>query len=508
MNWLTPTYERFGARSGGMFGNLPMTMRALGWEAEMIDTIDQAALEHADVLFMANQKDPLSDETREMIDKFVTGGGSLLLLGDHTWKKSDADRMILDDPIGTTNIEYNFDTAYYFIGGWLHSMQYFPHMATANLGDATNESGCVAGASLKVEYPAAPLVIGKHGYADHGVLENSNRGYMDNGKADPGEALGDLVLVAAQNVGQGRVVVVGDTSGFVNGIQVQTWGFTTRLMRWLASDGQALVSRSREFAAIGAFGVLVLLIMASARRAAVLPMLGLVALVVGWGSEALLRQASRMEPLTGNVAYVDLSHHGWHSLEAWRDDAISGVYMNLMRNDYLTLAAKHFDPEQLLASKLFVTVAPTQAYSPSEIETLKQFMNAGGTMLLSVGWEEKAGAQTLLDEFKIEIPDEPLGRVSDYIPGTQIAPQYWEAWPVRSQPKAEPLQTIASLWQGQYPGEYPVIVEKVIGAGKLVVIGDTKFLQCRNLEGEDTHNQANTQFMQWFITNILKADPA
>ncbi|MCG8528514.1 MAG: hypothetical protein MI748_19205, partial [Opitutales bacterium] len=356
-------------------------------------------------------------------------------------------------------------------------------------------------------YPAAPLVIGQHGYADAGTDDRS-RGYMHNGKADPGEPLGDLVLVAAQNVADGRVVVVGDTSGFVNGIQVQTWAFTTRLLRWLGSDGQAVVSMWREVAAIGAFGVLALLVLVSARRSDVVPLMGLAALAIGWGSEAWLKAASKPAPLQGKIAYVDLSHNGWHSLEAWRDDAISGVYMNLMRNDYLTLGAKAFDPEQVMASELFVTVAPTQPYSPHEIATLQEFLESGGTMLLSVGWEEKAGAESLLKHFELDIAHEPLGRVSDFVPGTQLAPQYWEAWPVRSSSETETLDTIAGLWQGEHPGKYPIIVQKTIGAGKLVVIGDTKFMQCRNLEGEDTHNQANTAFMRWLINSISQADPA
>jgi hypothetical protein len=499
-NWMTPTYERFGARSGGMFGNLPMTMASLGWEAEVVDVLDEAAFANTDVLFIANQKDPLPELTQTRIEQFVRDGGSLLVLGDHTWKKGDTDRMILDDTIRATNINYNFDTAYYFIGGWLHSMQYFPHPTTAELGDSTNESGCVAGASLRVEYPAVPLVIGKHGYADRGTDDRS-KGYMDNGKADLGEALGDLVLVAAQNVDQGRVVVVGDTSGFVNGIQVQTWDFTTRLMRWLASTGQAVVPAWRESLGIGALVLLGFLALVSARKAAAIALMGLVALAAGWGGDELLRRAAHPEPMRGEIAYIDLAHNGWHSLEAWRDNAISGVYLNLMRNGYQAIGAKHFDIEQVRESELFVTIAPTEPYSATEIRQLEDYLQDGGTMLLCVGWEEMAGAQALLDHFEMKIPHEPLGRASDVVPGTQLTPQFWEAWPVRSTSSAS-LETIASLWQ------QPIIVQKAVGQGKLVMIGDTKFLFCQNLEGENSYNQANVDFLRWLITTVLKADPA
>lgn len=504
-NWLVPSKDRYGSRSGGMFGNLPVLVRCLGWEGELIPTIDENTLADADVLFIANPKDSLPQPTIDLIDRFVLDGGSLLMLGDHTWRKDGEPGMILDEAIGRTHVRFRFDSAYYFIGGWLHSMQYWPHQTTVGLRDETNESGCVVGASLDISYPATPLVVGRYGYSDRGHEQRDpHRGYMDNGMPNPGEMLGDLVLVAAENVGRGRVIVLGDTSGFVNGIQTQTWPFTSRVFRWLGSSGRATVSWWRDglgiLLLIGA-GVVVLATFRSGPM--ILPLACATALVAGWGSHRIVQWAAKPEPLRGDVALVDLSHVGLHSLEAWRDDAISGIYLNFMREGYYAIGSKHFDEEQLRASKVFVTVAPTKPYSSGEVDVLQEYMRDGGAVLLFVGWEERAGAASLLERFKLEIPHRPQGRATEPIPGTTITPNFWAAWPVLSaDPEHEPIETIASL-RGD-----PIIVRKPIGRGQLVVIGDSKMLECRNFETEDGAIMANVQFFNWLVQNVLRREAA
>ncbi len=502
-NWMTPNKQRYGSRSAGMFGNLPTMLDAMGWQGNLIESLDEASLADRDVLFIANPKDHLSSETIVRIEKFVEDGGSLLMLGDHTWRKDDepGGDKILDEAIGNTNITFNFDSAYYYIGGWLHSLQYWPHASTVHLRDETNESGCVVGASLDISYPATPLIVGRYGYADKGVhVRNPQRGYMDNAAPDPDERLGDMVLVAAQNVGKGKVVVVGDTSGFVNAIQTQTWRFTARVFDWLASTGHATVARWRDvLGIILLFSAMGLIVRGTRNQAPIVPVACVAMLASGWGAREYLAANSKPAPLSGNIALVDLSHVGLHSMEAWRDDAISGIYLNLMREGYFSLGARDFDEDQLLASDLFVTIAPSKAYSSSELDALEQYMKHGGTVLLSVGWEEKAGASSLLERFGLDIAYKPQGRATNPIPGTTIMPNYWEVWPVISDPEyGPPAETIADLRND------PTIVRRRIGAGQLVVIGDTKIFHCRNFETEEGAVMPNVQFFSWLVNNIVK----
>ena len=78
-------------------------------------------------------------------------------------------------------------------------------------------------------------------------------------------------------------------------------------------------------------------------------------------------------------------------------------------------------------------------------------------------------------------------------------PNYWEVWPVVSDLKYGPAaETIASLRND------PTIVRRPVGAGQLVVIGDTKIFQCRNFETEEGAVMPNVQFFSWLVNNVLK----
>ena len=267
-----------------------------------------------------------------------------------------------------------------------------------------------------------------------------------------------------------------------------------------ASTGQATVARWRDvLGIILLFSAMGLIIRATRNKLQIVPVACIAMLISGWGAREYLVDNSKLTPLKGKVALVDLSHVGLHSMEAWRDDAISGVYLNLMREGYFSLGARDFDEDQLLASKLFVTIAPSKPYSASEIDALDRFMKQGGTVLLTVGWEEKAGATSFLEHYGLDVAYKPQGRATDAIPGTTIMPNYWEVWPVVSDLKYGPAaETIASLRND------PTIVRRPVGAGQLVVIGDTKIFQCRNFETEEGAVMPNVQFFSWLVNNVLK----
>ena len=48
----------------------------------------------------------------------------------------------------------------------------------------------------------------------------------------------------------------------------------------------------------------------------------------------------------------------------------------------------------------------------------------------------------------------------------------------------------------------PTIVQKKIGRGRLVVVGDSYFFHNRNLEGEEGGILPNIQFFGWFLKQI------
>ncbi len=154
---------------------------------------------------MINLDREIPQDELEAIWDFVAEGGSLLLLGDHTFYKHGVKRIILNDILEPYDIRYNFDSADWFVGGWLHSYQYASHPITVGMRDDMNDVGSVIGASLYAKPPAFPLVIGKYGYSDPGnELDGGQRGYLGNLNYDPGEPMGDVRALCCPALREGK----------------------------------------------------------------------------------------------------------------------------------------------------------------------------------------------------------------------------------------------------------------------------------------------------------------
>lgn len=483
LNWMVPTHESYGSYSSGMFGNLPKLVAAMGWKGDLIPEVAPGHLAGADVLVVINQDELFPEASLAAIRSFVHAGGGLLLLGDHTcWKHG---KVLVNEPLEAIGARSRiaFDSADFFVGGWLHSYGYFPHPATMTLADAANEAGSVVGASVEPFYPAVPIVIGRYGYSDPGVIENADRGYLGTLDFEPGEPLGDLPLVTAEQVGAGRVVVAGDTSGFVNGILTHSHPFVRRIFGWLASADRAAVPYWRDrLGVLLLIGAGILACIASRCRPVGGAALAGALLVAGLAARA--RAAVPMRPLAGKIALVDDSRLGLHSMEGWRPDGIMGVTLGLMREGYFTIGMAAFDPAQVAEADVVVSVAPTRPYDEEESQAIQAFLHKGGTYLLAVGWEERAAAEPFLARYGMGIGGVPLGRDYAAVSDSDEKPHFWEAWPVRG---GLPIATVSG---------YPVVAEQRVGAGRLVVIGDTHFLTSKNLEGEEGVVMPNVRFLR------------
>ena len=76
LNWNTPTFEYFGARSAGMFGNLPLFMEKMGLKSRRIDRITEDSLSGAKVLVIINIKEEVNQSEVETLWKFGRPGKS------------------------------------------------------------------------------------------------------------------------------------------------------------------------------------------------------------------------------------------------------------------------------------------------------------------------------------------------------------------------------------------------------------------------------------------------
>ena len=495
LNWESPSFRMFGSHSAGMFGNLPKFLEAMGFFTKKVDTISREALEGNKILMMINQDREIPLDELKAIWNFVENGGSLLLLGDHTFYKHDVKRIILNDILEPYHIRYNFDSADWFVGGWLHSYQYASHPITAGMGDDMNDAGSVIGASLYVEPPAFPLVIGKYGYSDPGedTVGSGKRGYLGNLNYDPGESLGDVVLCAAQHHGKGKILVFGDTSGFANAILINSHDFINRAFTWLARDEAPKRYRLALFISLFLLIAAIFLYLKGSRKPYLLLSSLILALLIVNLGEGLKRSRAH-KTLTGNIAYVDTSHGERFSPEAWNENAIMGLHLNLMRNGYLSFSLRSFEKEKLERANLLVLIAPSEPFTREEMGWIRDFVSGGGILILTVGWEEREASVPLMQSFGFSIEHRPLAQFISLIGYANQKVKLYEAWPVISSGQEDKI--VASY------REFPVIVKKAYGQGQVILIGDSSFFWNQNLEMEEGHIAENIQFLRWLIESL------
>ena len=477
-----------------MFGNLPKFLESMGFSTLKVDTISDESLQDARILMMINIDKEIPQHELEAIWDFVENGGSLLLLGDHTFYKHGVKRIILNDILEPYNIRYAFDSADWFIGGWLHSYQYASHPITAGMRDDMNDAGSVIGASLHAKPPSFPLVIGKYGYSDPGnELAGGQRGYLGNLNYDPGEPMGDVVLCAAEHYGKGKVLVFGDTSAFANAILVNSHDFVNRVFTWLAKEESTKRYRLALFLALILFVSAIFFYLKSSRQSYLLIISIILTLFIIWSGEYIKRHDAQMA-LQGNIAYIDASHGERFSPESWNENAILGLHLNLMRNGYLSFTLRSFEKKRLEQADLLVLIAPSQPFTRNEIKWIKDFVNKGGTLILTVGWEEKEASLPLMESFGFSIDYLPLAQFISVISYANQKVRFSEAWPVVS---SGGKSTVVASYQ-----KLPVIVKKAYGKGQVVMIGDSSFFWNKNLETEESQLQENINFLKWLLSNI------
>ena len=510
LNWLKPPHGSYGRLSSGMYGMLPVFVESLGAESVVSPDLSDADLQDADALVLLFPDDPWQEGQRERIEAFVRRGGSLLVMGEHTTRDADGTNRF-NEVLTPTAMQVRFDSATFAVGGWLQSYEAMSHPVTAGVTDERNQFGVVIGASVETRWPARPLLIGTWGWNDPGD-EASPRAMMGNGRYDPGEKLGDVVLAAEQPLGKGRVITFGDTSGLTNAINVSSHVFTSRLFAYLAGGGPRMHPAWRQCLALLAGALLGVLL---CRRPGILRT-GIVAIaltaslaVCGQANQASARVLSdgRLQR-PNNLAYIDASHVEAYSSESWRPDGTGGLALTLMRNGYLTLTAPDLTPERLERASLLVSIAPFRPFSQTEIETVRDFVEAGGTLIMTAGYEEAAPGRPLLDAFgfAVGIPEsptlepEPMGHFkAPYLESQsrRVYVRFHAASPVTC---SDGVARVIAYGKNNRP----VIMMREVGAGRAILIGDPCFAMNKNLENENGAPfeglRENADFWRWFIT--------
>jgi hypothetical protein len=512
--------ESFQPDNGFSVGALRLYLQDIGYNVEELNSTNphtlNDALKDANILLMMNLKVPFSPANISLIQEFVKGGGNLLIFGEHTSMfASEEDfksgRDYLDDILVPTGIKVNPDTADYIQNHWTYGAVALPHYVTKDLGFEVTTSS--VGASLSISGAARPVIIGRYSFSDD--YNSTTPGHLGDRTYQNGEALGDLVLAASTTYGKGKVLVFGDTSFLFNSEMPSRYKMIYDSVTWLMSSdlgyGSALAwSSFIVLAALVAFIIIrrpritVSLIASSA------VMLAIALVVSGSINGSFIQDPARDQK---DLAWIDHAHLNEFNMVNYQADSITGVTTNLFRNGYIPIVADgngEFQ-EALKGSALFI-IAPNKDYTSSEASRVRDFVEGGGLLIISAGHKSAGPLHSVLESLGMQIGDLPLGSPPWIVEthGTNgqgtVTPEnlkkYWhepkfmEAYPVVATGNYTPV-----TWLSYGGSKYNLIASKSLGKGRVILIGDSRFLLNENLEslaqmpGMETKEQYQLQWL-------------
>ncbi len=514
LSFSSPDNQSFGMMSSGMLGRLPEFLAENGFDLVRTRTVEDNDLAGARAFVILNPIEAFDCASISRLYRFVDQGGSLLVVGEHTWVSQDGkDYDIFTTLMAPSDIRVNFDSAYYHIGGWIDANEYFPDPLWRGLRQELCETGFGIGASLSAGWKAEPLLVGTYAFSDAGSrIQRPDYGYLGNSLYDPGEQLGDVVLAAEQRIGKGRVVVLGDTTVFFNALMVGSHQTVSRLFGKLSAAPRESIHWPRLGAALALLsGAVVLFLLAPKPSAAVVFAALAVLALVEWRSDA--ESAANAPVARGRVAIIDASHAEAFSRDTWRDDSLAGLYLNLMRNDVQPLVNFSWSSEALKGARMLFFIAPTRALSASEAADVERFIASGGTVVVSVDPDQAEAVSPLLNPRKLVVRNMPLGYFR-----TGFA-QFWCAYVIQA--KSDPDGVLrAKIDPAEVRADYgtadtPTIVERLAPPspshprGGLLLIADRRMFYNQNVEPDKAPPiMTNVAFIRWLAAHLEPAAPA
>jgi hypothetical protein len=446
LDWNLPDTERLGLASSGMFGlfrtSLERRARASGGEVILIDSLGGHDLNGIGLITFINPTTNLTDGEVSTLEDFVTSGGGLLVLGDHT--DIGGSRDPLNTLLSFTGIRFNFDSAIPLRNRWHGCLEIREHDTTHGVHNEIMLQSAV-GASLEIEEPAFPLVVGRYGFSDTGDYSNAGMGaHMGNGRQEAGERAGDLVLVAGQHIGRGRVVTFGDTSPFQNVAMFLSHNLVGETITWLTGGGRQITSGSTAAPTMG---------------------------------------------VDHDKAVIDFSLRPDARLELFAPTSLGGL-ANCLARAGVSAVPTLKSSEWSRSAAYFFMVNPTRDPAPRERTWLLDYAEGGGNLVICQGYRSPGPCSGLSSDLGYSIEPVPLGGGDA---GSRV--RHKDAWWVSYAGEAD-TSILATAFG------YPTIVMMELGDGTVTAVGDGRLLLDENLETEFKGTSENIRFVLDLIGSL------
>jgi uncharacterized membrane protein len=449
-------------------------LNSIGYNASVLEEpISPESLEGASVLVLETPEDAYSIDEINYLTDFVKNGGGIFILGDHT---NIMDCYNTLNPIlHKFGLHLNFD----------YSMLWEPHFASLAGFDSIEET---AGATLTLNRSDALILYGLKytTWADLGDWAATDHAYMGDIVPQENEQYGVLPICAAANLGKGRVVAIANSDSMSGPNLLYNYGFINRVMGYLNYENSFLKATWFQVLLV----VLVLLGVFRTRLASIPPLIISIALVLVL---VLIQGAISETPDPSNLIALDVGHvniEGYGSPHQYKNVFFSIFAQHYGFNPVLTKEV----PKDMEKYKAYVTMGPTESFSPKEAERLKSYVQNGGNLVVFDGYHSDTPANTsnhaansLIEDFGMYLNGSLLGEISyfNYTTWGFNLP-YMQLTRIQIVPQNDPLmkdiggnitmysavEVLGGTPLALYNNTTPVMALQSLGNGRIIVIGD------------------------------------
>ncbi len=504
LDWRRPTFED---PTPGMFGSLPVFCRANGYAIDVIDSdsIERGDLESTGILVLINCPKIWTSSEQETIHDYLSNGGSLLVLGDHT--DVFGLQSGFNSLLSRYGIEFEFDSAYPVIGGFRGCFSVSEQFPFSRM--ELHHPGIAIGASLKLSRGARPLIVGKYSFSDIGMRENVMGSFLGNYHFDIGESYGDQVLVATCEVGRGRIVAYGDTSTFQGSTSHSYGDHVLPLLNWIRTNPAAHFQYPVRAVIVGLCVLILTVVLLPSKNAWMNPvivgvflsMLLLVQYVVSF-------RFSQVVDRSNEHAVIAESHFnatGHYSLGV---NSIGSLYVAFQRSGLDALSMEHWSFSEFQDARALVFIAPRRKISASEVNDILTYEANGGVTILACGGPDCVPSERLLHAHNVAILNRPMANVSNPARIEKHVPTFVEPYPIvqlnaasRTDKNLQELREVVAIANERCVAFIPY------GKGGLLLIGDTRFFSSRNIDSDQSiADSPNLAFLRSLFREYLSVD--
>lgn len=444
----------------GMFGELPQVIRKLGYPVRVqvgMPTAEQLIGVRVVCLFAPSATWAAQRQSLTALQQFVMDGGSLLVFAEHTNYQTSA--LVLNDLLTPFGIVVNFDTTNGGVGEDLRGVRLW----RSEIREALRHLSAFPynrGASLTLSGDAQPMLVGRFWQGDVGNFFAEDQAFLGDFRLSPGDSFGDVILAAEwQGADGGRVMVFGDTTPLMN----TALGYTSPALIPLI-ETLSLPATSPSWVRGGMAGLVVSVGFVFMRRhkpmVRVSIMLVLVAVLCILLGVSEIRRPDRRIPNTVPTMIVATNVMNQLDLNVYGDRAPTAFMVEALREG-LVPAAMSLEEVGTGPPQVLLLSSPRRALSSREVARLFRWAEEGTTVIVAADGNIPS-ARVVTHQLGLTFGDVPLGAITVDLPGGD-ALQFHSAWPL----------ILADGWTALIEKRgLPVVVQRRLGKGRLIVTGD------------------------------------